>query len=260
MKNKLLMFLFVIIVGVLAACNNGTEEEQDESEELKMLEVEFNLPEKADVGETIELLAIVTYGDEKVTDADEVEFEYWEKGKEEDSTFIEGNNNGDGTYTAEVSFDKDGVYEIYAHTTAKSLHTMPKKSITVGTGESNAEAENQDDESEGHDHESHEHNHHADGFELHFVKPENVDTDTETELIVHLQMDGNPLEEANVRYEIWNDDLSDKHEWVNAEEVAPGEYTGTHQFTEAGTYNIQVHVENDDGLHEHKEYEVLVNG
>jgi len=250
--------MVILIAGILAACNNEAEQEND-MEELKMLEVEFILPEKADVGETIELKAIITYGDEKLTDADEVEFEYWEKGNEEDSTFIEGNNNGDGTYTAEVTFENDGVYEIYAHTTARDLHTMPKKSITVGTGENNQEVEIQEDESEGHDEShGHEHTHHAEGFELHFVEPENVNTETETNLMVHLQMDGSPLEEANVRYEIWNDEVSDKHEWVDAEEISSGEYSASYLFTEVGTYNIQVHVENDDGLHEHEEYELLV--
>lgn len=125
--------MLVLLIGLLAACSNETENGNKQgTDELKMLEVEFQVPAKSDIGETIELKAIVTYGDEKVKDADEVQFEYWEKGNEEDSTKIKSNNNGDGTYTAEVSFDTEGIYEIYAHTTARDLHTMPKKSITIG--------------------------------------------------------------------------------------------------------------------------------
>lgn len=135
MRNKTIILMLVLLIGSLAACSNGGEDgTEEDTDELKMLEVEFQLPEKADTGEVVELKAIVTYGDEKVDDADEVEFEYWLKGNEEDTTKVESNNNGDGTYTAEVSFESDGVYEIYAHTTARDLHTMPKKSITVGEG------------------------------------------------------------------------------------------------------------------------------
>ncbi|MFD1849677.1 FixH family protein [Oceanobacillus bengalensis] len=137
MRIKICLLMLVLLIGLLAACSNGSEDgNNQETDELKMLEVEFQVPEKADIGETIELKAIVSYGDEKVKDADEVEFEYWEKGNEEDSTKIKSNNNGDGTYTAEVSFDTEGIYEMYAHTTARDLHTMPKKSITIGEGTS----------------------------------------------------------------------------------------------------------------------------
>jgi len=255
MKKVFSTIMLVIIVIGLVACsmdnNNTAENETNDSEELKTLEVDFEVPETADVNDSVKLKATVSYGDEMVTDADEVVFEIWQQGHEEESIMLETTNNEDGTYTAETTFENDGVYEMYAHTTARDLHTMPKKSITVGTGKNDQEAENHE---EGHDH-----GHHTEGFGLHFVEPENVNTDSETDLIVHLQMDGNPLEEANVRYEIWNNEVSDKHDWIDAEEIDPGEYTATHLFTESGTYHIQVHVENDDGLHEHKEYEVLVN-
>ncbi|MFD1848922.1 FixH family protein [Oceanobacillus bengalensis] len=137
MRIKIGISMFVLLIGLLAACGNGTENgNEQETDELKMLEVEFQVPDKANISETIELKAIVTYGDERVTDADEVEFEYWEKGNEEDSTKIKSNNNGDGTYSADVTFDTEGIYEMYAHTTARDLHTMPKKSITIGEGTS----------------------------------------------------------------------------------------------------------------------------
>ena len=57
-----------------------------------MVDVKFEVPKMAKVGETIILRAIVTYGDEKVKDADEVEFEYWEEGKREKSTMVKTMN------------------------------------------------------------------------------------------------------------------------------------------------------------------------
>ena len=146
MKNKIWLITLVFIVTVFAACSNDSEE-ADESEELKMLDVEFELPETADVGEAVELKATVTYGDDDVTDAEQMEFEYWKDGDKDNSTFVDGENNEDGTYTAEVSFEEEGVYEIYAHTTAESLHTMPKKEIEVGdvSGDGEVDDENEDE-------------------------------------------------------------------------------------------------------------------
>lgn len=146
MINKRWMIGLISVLALLSAC--GDDEDANQSEELKMLDVDFELPEEADVDETVELKATVTYGDEKVDDADEMEFEYWMENDQDNSTFIDGENNGDGTYTAEVTFDEDGVYELYAHTTARTLHTMPKKSITVGDGSDGDEEANNDDNDE----------------------------------------------------------------------------------------------------------------
>ena len=252
MRRSILILFLVFILGVLAACNNDTDK-TEETEELKMLEVNFEVAEKADIGETVELNAIVTYGEEIVTDADEVTFEYWEQGNEEDSTMIEAKNNEDGTYTAQVSFDSAGVYEMYAHTTARDLHTMPKKSITIGES-GNFKSEDQ----HHHDGEAHEHSGHGEDVDMHFMKPEDVQVNDEKELTVHLQTNDELLEDARVRYEIVHDS-SDIHEWVDTEETASGEYTNFYSFTEEGMYNIVIHVENDEGLHEHVEEQVEVS-
>lgn len=96
---------------------------------LKQLTLIFSFLEHADVGEVVELKAIVTYGDELVKDADKVEFEYWVQGNEKETTTVEGKNNDDGTYTADVTFEADGIYEIYAHTTARMVHITPKNRL-----------------------------------------------------------------------------------------------------------------------------------
>ncbi|MGM0974762.1 MAG: FixH family protein [Bacillota bacterium] len=225
MRRKFGMLLFALVLGILSACSNGTENEKEQvSEEPKPIEVEFIVPEKANVGEKLILKAIVTYGEEKVKNADEVKFEYWEKGNKEGSTMIEANNNGDGTYTAEVIFEHDGVYEMYAHTTAKGMHTMPKKQITIGEGANTAHEE---DHEEGHQDqaEGHEHGNHAEGFGMHFMKPEGIRLNQQINLTVHLQLDNEPLKNANVRYEIFNESNSEKHDWVETKESASGEYT-----------------------------------
>ncbi len=190
MRKRIWTILAVLALALLAACGSGdTEQNSDNAEEeIKELKVDFEVPKTAEVDETVQLKATVTYGDEKVKDAEEMEFEYWEKGNEDNSTMIESTNNEDGTYTAEVSFDKDGVYEMYAHTTARDMHTMPKKSITIGDGESSEQEDKNDDE--GHDHG----NNQAEGFGMHFAKPDSIKAGEETDLTVHLQMADNPLE------------------------------------------------------------------
>ncbi|HLR69535.1 FixH family protein [Virgibacillus alimentarius] len=251
MRRKIWIFLFVLMLMLLAACSdNHSDETKEETEELAELKVDFALPESAEVDEEVELKAIVTYGDEKVKDADEMEFEYWKQGNEDDSTTVEAQNNEDGTYTAKVSFEEDAVYEIYAHTTARDLHTMPKKSIEVG----NAIA----DEHDAHDeHGDHEHEN-ADGLHMHFMEPEEVKTDEEVDLITHLQMDDEPIEKADVQYDISKKDESDNQETAEAEETKAGEYKATHTFSEAGSYTIQIHVEDDDGVKEQEEYKIEV--
>ncbi|GAA0439935.1 hypothetical protein GCM10008983_16090 [Lentibacillus halophilus] len=123
--------------------DNSTEHaSENEEEELKELKVNFDVPESTKANKTVQLKATVTYGDKKVTDADEMEFEYWKKGNKDDSTMVESTNNGDGTYTADVTLDQDGVYEMFAHTTAHGTHSMPKQSITVGDGAGNDEENN----------------------------------------------------------------------------------------------------------------------
>lgn len=129
MSKKLLIATFLIITLILGAC--GGNEEEGATDELKELKVDFVVPESVQVDEKVELKATVTYGDEPVEDADEVVFEIWEQGNEEDSIKIDGIHVENGEYTAETTFDNAGVYEMYAHTTARDLHTMPKKEVTV---------------------------------------------------------------------------------------------------------------------------------
>ncbi|MFC0015228.1 MULTISPECIES: FixH family protein [Allobacillus] len=141
MNIKRLIVLSLLVL-LLAACSSNDKEAEkkhtdhsNESDELTALEVEVDIPERVEVGETVELKAIVTYGEEDVTDAEEMNFEYWKKGDKDNSETVETTNNGDGSYTVEVTFEEEGVYEMFAHTTAKGQHNMPQASITVGDAE-----------------------------------------------------------------------------------------------------------------------------
>lgn len=137
---KRLIILFGVILFTLIACSNDDEQENHDHHDqdgdvMQSIEVDFELPEEATAGDPVELKATVTSGEELIEDAEQMDFEYWNIEDEENTTTVEATNNQDGTYTTEVTFDEPGTYEIYAHTTANGIHTMPKKSITITTKE-----------------------------------------------------------------------------------------------------------------------------
>ncbi|WP_432357910.1 FixH family protein [Sporosarcina sp. UB5] len=238
MKKLYIMLSLIIGLGVLAAC--GKDVDDGSTVEVLPFEVELTVTEQAEVGDTVKMEALVTYGDEKVVDADKVVYEVWEEGMKGDSIMIDAVNEKDGTYTAETSFDHDGLFHIQVHVDAKGYHSMPVKQVTIGEG---AEYNDHDDD-----------HGHADGFVAHFVIPENAKTGEEVELITHVQIDEQPLVEADVRYQFLSEVLGNKPLWINAEETNQGEYVSAYSFEKAGTYTVIIHVQNADGLHEHEEY------
>ncbi|MCZ2257857.1 FixH family protein [Sporosarcina sp. G11-34] len=244
MKRKFLMFLFILVLGVMAACSKDEEKVEEEDVVILPIAVELTVPEAADVSETIKMESLVTQGEEKVEDASLVEFEIWEEGKKTESIMVDSINEKEGIYSAETTFDHDGLFHIQVHVTARNMHTMPTKTVTVGNGGDYEEVE-------GHDHKT-------EGFSMDFVELDVVKVNDEAELIVHLQLDGNPLENVKVRYEIWTESDSDNRDWVNAEESPSGEYKAVHVFAKDETFHIVIHVEDDAELHEHEEHLIEV--
>src|SRR5699024_7655685 len=234
MKNKLTFILLPILLITLVACDSHSAEEIDTNlEELATLEVELDVPTDVDVDETVPMNAQVIYGDEDVVDADDVTFEIWEEGKDDESDKIEATNNEDGSYSVETTFDQDGLFHVQVHVTAHDLHTMPRKEVTVGEG-----GEYDEDTFE------------TDGFDMHVMEPEDVKMGEETKLITHVQIVRQPLKEAILRHEVDHYDEENKPDWVQADETSAGEYTGTYTFDSAGTSTIEIHVEDDEDLHE----------
>jgi len=129
------LFLTLAMAAILAV---GCGAEDDSVDTLSSGEipveviVEVLTPEKLNVGEATTLEVKVTQGGEVVNDADSVDFEVWESGLRDEGTMIDGEFTEDGVYTAEYTFDHDGVYYMYAHTTARGMHVMPKQQFIVG--------------------------------------------------------------------------------------------------------------------------------
>jgi hypothetical protein len=137
MKKMVLITLIAFIILSLSACA-----QQEEEETPQFLDVKLTVtPEHAEKGEPVLFEAKVTYGEEQVTDADEVSFEIW-RANDEKHEKVEVEHKENGVYSLEKTFDIDGTYYIYAHVTARSMHNMPKKEFVVGTA-----SEKEDDSS-----------------------------------------------------------------------------------------------------------------
>lgn len=168
----------VAVPALLVGCS-GDEPEIDTNEEpvdVAALEVVVDIltPEKVAVNEPVELAAHVTQNKEDVNDAESVQFEVWESGYRDQGQMIDGELDENGVYKAETTFDQDGVYYMFAHTTARGLHVMPKQQIIAGTPEMSQVKEDDSDSSmdmdssEGHgdmsedemNHEAHDENGH----------------------------------------------------------------------------------------------------
>ncbi|MFB5088731.1 FixH family protein [Psychrobacillus sp. PGGUH221] len=133
MKHILAILALVTLALVGCSSKDTTHDEGSHNEgTLEEIVVDIQTEETLPVGEEITLSAKVTQGEEAVNDADKVEFEVWESGMRDQSEMLEGTFTKDGVYEANYTFDHDGVYYMFAHTTARGLHVMPKQELKVG--------------------------------------------------------------------------------------------------------------------------------
>lgn len=118
---------------LMSGCTQETEEQHTaHDEEIAIIEVEIQNEEAYEPGDEVVLSARVTQNGEAVNDADEVKFEVWESGLRDDGQMFEGEFTEDGVYEVTYTFDQEGVFYMFAHTTARGMHVMPKQMITVG--------------------------------------------------------------------------------------------------------------------------------
>lgn len=162
--KKLFSLLSIIVIFFLVACgSNGGNNEESLLDESTPLDVELVVPEHAEVNEEVIFTSIVTQGNDKVEDADEVVYEIWEDGKKEESKMIEASEQDGHHYLLTHSFSEEGIYYVQTHVTARGLHTMPTKMIVIGDVEIE---EGHEPDIESHGHHDH-HGHHDDDDEHH---------------------------------------------------------------------------------------------
>lgn len=128
--------IIVMLLLILSACSSKTGDHQGHPNDNgvpEIIEVHVQiLPEKGEPGKPITIQAVVTQGQERVTDANEVLFEVWKKGQEEEHEKIAGSHQGEGVYVLEKTFPEDGLYYVISHVTARGMHSMPTTAFAVG--------------------------------------------------------------------------------------------------------------------------------
>ncbi|KYG90683.1 FixH family protein [Metasolibacillus sp. FSL H7-0170] len=144
-------FLSLLAVPMfLVGCNDEPEVDTlDNGVMPQEIVVEIQTPEAVAVNEEIDLIAYVTQGEENVDDA-VVQFEVWESGLRDEGHMIDGKLDKDGVYKAKFNFEHDGVYYMFAHTTARSIHVMPKQQIIAGSPDMSKVIEDNSDNSMNH--------------------------------------------------------------------------------------------------------------
>lgn len=128
------LFSFVAVPLLLVGCSGEQAEPVTEPIDVSALEVKVDIltPEQVDVNVPVELAAHVHQNNQNLDDAS-VKFEVWESGLRNSGQMIDGTLEADGVYKAEITFEHDGVYYMYAHTTASNgMHVMPKQQIVAG--------------------------------------------------------------------------------------------------------------------------------
>ena len=249
MKCTKVIYLILILMVFSAITGCGETEESSNQGGLEInqepLEVELIMPEKTDPGTTLTIKTLVTQGEEKVSDASEVEFEIWMRGEKEGSEFIEAALTDEGVYEITYKFTEEELYFVQPHVTARGMHRMPLGEIQVGEV---AEEGNENNDHNGH---SHDHHHHDNLLKMDWLTDEVIQKGEPTKVTVSIESDGEKWTSGMVQFEIWQHG-DERREWVQAEEEEHGIYSATHVFEDTEEYHIIVHME-DEELHEHTE-------
>lgn len=155
MKKWLVATSLVVMLGGCSQGNDSMDSEHGENHEpsLEVVEVEILNDDQFDPGSEVLLEAVVTQESEPVNDAEEVKFEVWESGLRDEGHMYEGEFTEEGRYEASHVFEEEGIYYMFAHTTARGMHVMPKMKITVGNPDPADVLE--DTSSDSMDHEDH---------------------------------------------------------------------------------------------------------
>lgn len=234
----------------LAGCGQTSEDHTSGKQEEAPAPINavIELPEKGEPNVEVAIAVTVSQEKKPVEDADEVKFEIWKEGKKDASEMVEAKHSEGGKYSVNYTFLENGLYHVQSHVTARDMHTMPTESIQIGNVEEEQHEHSEDAAEEGH--------HHHGEVAIQLEKPEVIKAKGQTPLAVLLEKDESPLIDARVRLEITKQGTNPA--WVDMKESTEGEYKADYQFPSGGTYIITIHVQNDDGLHEHTEVEVTV--
>ncbi|AEN88515.1 MULTISPECIES: FixH family protein [Priestia] len=122
---KKLSMLLIILVIAMVGCSKGNEQK---SQEVKG---EIEVPQTINANKTVSIETLVTQGDKKIKNADDVQIQVEKEGYI-NQKMIPAKHQGNGTYSTDYTFKTDGKYTITAHVTIKGDMKMFTKKVTVG--------------------------------------------------------------------------------------------------------------------------------
>ena len=112
----------LLIVLLLAGCSAQANESLEVSIEAS--------PTQVEAFEPVTIISTISFNGEPVTKNAEIEFEFINSNGQSIGT-VNPNNNEDGTYSIETSFDGTGTYKIIAHVDYEELHEMPEVEVSL---------------------------------------------------------------------------------------------------------------------------------
>ncbi|MDU4698520.1 MULTISPECIES: FixH family protein [Paenibacillus] len=131
-KTGLIAVIMLTLV-VIAGCSKGGSTAAEADAMLEPIQVELEVtPSAAKTGEPVTFTATVTHHGERVDDAKEVMFEFWNTADDNAKhNQVKVKGAGNGTYVLEHTFQEPGAYEVISHVTARDQHSMPSKQFMV---------------------------------------------------------------------------------------------------------------------------------
>ncbi|WP_057912564.1 FixH family protein [Peribacillus muralis] len=234
------IYMCSALLFMLAGCQQTEMQEDKEvnSAVPESMEASIAIKGTLDEGKEVILETTVKQGSQLVNEADEVLFEVRKSGHDK-RDMLEAKNTGSGKYQVMHTFTEQGKYIVVAHVTAKGLHVMPEKEVVIPEHEAQGASV-----------------HPSTDVSIEF-QSNPVKAGSSSMFAATVELDGKPLTNADVNFEVWKDGSEESH-FTKAEDDGNGRYENKVSFVEAGTYKVQVHVEKDE-VHEHQLQTIQVN-
>lgn len=132
MKKALIVFS-VVALFMIASCAIGQNQPgQQQADTFQTLQAELDAPSETALNEPVTLSVSLTYENEMVSNANEVDFEIWRDGARDTSKVTAAEEADNGTYSIETSFTEDGIYHIQANVSAEGNQLTPSQRIIAG--------------------------------------------------------------------------------------------------------------------------------
>ncbi|MDR9748583.1 FixH family protein [Paenibacillus taichungensis] len=125
------LIIMAAVLFIASGCSDSAHNADDHVPDIIDVNIKTS-PDKLVLNQPVTISATISQGDNRVSDAKEVEFEVWKWGEKNHETLKVKPQEG-GVYSIERMFSSDGIYYVIAHVSARGMHNMPRRQLIVGT-------------------------------------------------------------------------------------------------------------------------------